>query len=709
MTWQDCTTIKRLATGISRARRDADGRPLLVRAYAGIGDSRDWHAALIPFKALSHPSLLTPVAWRSGKSGLEMAFEMPTGVSLESSLSTGLPVRAFINMLSDVVDGIEVLHGAGVRQGVFDTWSIWQPRPESGLMLAPNPMPDSSDRDDLQRVARLVVSILRGSGTFSLPPTPGEGDIARLLPASDRPLAPVLARLMRGRVDASLLSEFKDAISVIELKGEWPTRSVHKGEVSAMEVRQTLSQAPRSESIVPRAKIKRLRRQARSALGFGGLFVLALMLVASATAVLYMNPRAEDVFVKAMRNAGIFPEPFSEGIEGLLAHGADTGSGLAVRVAAYRNVLARAPNHAQATAELRQLIAGMREAVGEALAGGRLDVANQRLGEALNLFPDDAEFRRQFDELSERRMAESLFVNTLALVEEGDLSDDEGLTAIEAYREVTRLWPTHEGAGNALLALARHFAGKAEASVSSNDIAGAMLFLGHATLASSEAEAVMRVRAQIQRETDMLQEIESLLEAGANFLREGALVTPPAQNAAETYGRVLASDPENPIATEGLRQVTSGVIEAIGLAISGEDYARASRFLSRALQTGLDESALADVAARFELEQAKTVRLRTLLDEAEQLLTDGYITAPDENNLLAKLFEVFTLDADNPTALVLRKRAAARLAEVAEEAWAAGLAEEAREYLRVALTLVPDNGAWIEKREIWSAEAGNAR
>ena len=708
MNWPECTPLQRLSKNVSSARRVDDGRMLLIRSAPEITDAQasEWDSALTRVMKMSHPGVLAPIAWKVERAGLEMAFPMPDGESLETSLHSGLTVRALFNMISDVVDGLEALRLASLAQGAFDTWSIWRPRPESGLLLAPNPTGDDQGRNDYQRLGHLILSIVRGSDAFALPPAPSEADIVRLLPASDRVLAPVLAPLMAAQLHTADLSEFKNAISLVELKDEWPARSVHTGLVSVAEIRRTISESPRAESVSPQTSPKRLRRQLRFGLGFGGLLVSLLILVASGTAVLYMSPAAEDAFVQAMRDVGILPEPFSQGIEGLLAQGADTGSGLAVRVGAYRNVLARMHGHAQATAELRQLMAVTREEIGVALAGGRLDVVNQRLGEALNLFPEDAEFRRQFDELSERRMAENLFVNTLALVEEGDLSDDKALTAIEAYREVLRLWPTHEGASNALVALARYFADKAEASVQGNDIASAMVFLDHATRAGSETDAVTNVRAQIQRETDMREQVEALLEAGAAFLAANALVNPPAQNAAEIYVRVLASDPDNPIATEGLRQVTSGVIEMIDRSISSGDYAHATSVLARAMQTALDEAALADVAARLESERDKSERLLVLLQEAEALLADGYITAPEEGNLLAKLFEVLTLDPDNATALRLRERAATRLAEVAEDAWDAGFAQEAREYLRVALTLAPDNETWVRKQTLWSGEAG---
>ena len=201
-----------------------------------------------------------------------------------------------------------------------------------------------------------------------------------------------------------------------------------------------------------------------------------------------------------------------------------------IRVLASRYALApteewllRTPGHPQAMAELRQLIASTREEIGVALGEGRLDFAGRRLGEALNLFPQDSELRRQLEELSERRLAQTLFENTLALLQEGQFTDEEGLTAIQAYREVARLWPRHEGAENALLSMARYFADKARVSIEGEEVAHAMRYLGYATNADSEDEQVASVRQQIQSAQTMRQEVESLLESASQYLASGTL------------------------------------------------------------------------------------------------------------------------------------------------------------------------------------------
>lgn len=726
MNWEQCRQGGEIAPGLYEGKRLSDDASVLLRDFE-LSPSANYgsHEHLLTgLGSISHPSLVVPRAWKREGRNLRILFEAFQGHSLHAMVQEGLAVRAFVHIVSDVVEGLEALHAQGFVHGGFDRSCIWKSASESGVLLTPGLIPGlsvgvggefgsqvsshkslSTDlrSQDMERLGLFVLSVILGCSEFSFPPTPSEADIARILLAKDRPLAPMLVPLLLGRWDAELLSEFRNAVSLLELRADWPARHVHTGEISREELSRALADAPDATSTPARRSAKRPRGRRSVGLGFGSVVVALLILAASGTAILYMSPPAQEFLVQSLRDLGALPEPYSEGLEGLLVQGADSNSGLALRVSAYRTMLARSPGHAQATAELRQLITSTREEVEAALAEGRLDVANQRLGEAVNLFPEDAEFRRQLDELSERRMAENLFVNTLALVQEGDFSDQEGLTAIEAYREVVRLWPDHDGASNALVAMARHFVQKAQDSILAEDVANAMMFLEHATRAASETAEVAAVREQIQRERTMLQEIETLLEAGSGFLASEALVNPPGANAAETYGRVLATDPDNPIAVQGLRQVTSGVIEQISRATALREYAQARNLLTRALQSALDEAALAEVAQQLEVEQQRSERLETLLRDAEALLAQGFISAPEDDNLLEKLFEVQTLDSDNQRAAQLAQTAAARLTEVAEDAWNAGFQDEAREYLRLALTLVPDHQDWIELRESWTS------
>lgn len=725
MNWQECSHGKEIGPGLYGGRRLEDGVPVLLRDFkpSSFTNLDTLEQTLAGLAEIAHPNLVTPQSWKLEAHKLRMQFRAIPGHSLHEMLQTGVPVRRFVHVMSDVVKGLERLHESGFMHGGFNRSSIWSTASATGLLLTPglvdglstagvgdnfaaegvsqNGLPSSLRSQDMERLGLFILSILIGSSAISIAPMPSESDVARLLSEKDRPLVPMLVLLLGGW-DATQSSRFREAVIQLDLSGDWPEHRVHAGEISPTELSQTLADAPRSTPVAPRRSATALRSQGRAGFGFGGVAVVLLILLASGMAILAISPPAQDLLVQSLRDLGALPKPYSQGIEGLLLQGEDSNAGLALRVSAYREVLARSPGHTQAVAGLVQVVAGTREEIEAALAEGRLDVANQRLGEAVNLFPEDAEFRRQLEGLAERRIADHLFGDTLALVQEGNFSDEEGLRAIEAYREVVRLWPGHEGASNALVALARHFVQKAESSILAQDIASALMFLEHATRAASEIVEVVSLRAQIQRERTMLQEIESLLEDGSQYLASGALVNPAGANAAETYGRVLAADPDNTIAVQGLRQVTSGVIEQIDRSITQADFVRAENLLTRALQASLDEVALAGVAQELELQRQRSERLETLLRDAQALLADGYISAPEDENLLEKLFEVQTLDSDNARAAELAQTAAVRLAQVAEDAWNAGLQEEAREYLRLALTLEPDNQDWVKTRDSWS-------
>jgi hypothetical protein len=80
------------------------------------------------------------------------------------------------------------------------------------------------------------------------------------------------------------------------------------------------------------------------------------------------------------------------------------------------------------------------------------------------------------------------------------------------------------------------------------------------------------------------------------------------------------------------------------------------------------------------------------------------ITEPPEKNAVARLLEVRRLDPSNATARDMLNAAAGRLADVARDAYDAGMKTDARHYLELALTVTPDVPEWRALRDSWSAE-----
>jgi hypothetical protein len=101
------------------------------------------------------------------------------------------------------------------------------------------------------------------------------------------------------------------------------------------------------------------------------------------------------------------------------------------------------------------------------------------------------------------------------------------------------------------------------------------------------------------------------------------------------------------------------------------------------------------------LERERVDRVETLIAGAEQLIGQGFITEPADNNAVATLREALRLDPGNHDAEQRLIEAAERLALVAHDAHEVGLQAEARLYLELALTVRPDVGEWRQLRDRW--------
>ena len=108
---------------------------------------------------------------------------------------------------------------------------------------------------------------------------------------------------------------------------------------------------------------------------------------------------------------------------------------------------------------------------------------------------------------------------------------------------------------------------------------------------------------------------------------------------------------------------------------------------------------------RLEVELNRRDAVAGRLDQAQFLLSQGYVTEPPERNAVSLLREVERVDPGNARARMLLAQSAARLAGVAQEAFDAGLTDQAKHYLELALTVTPDAPQWRQLRLEWEKDA----
>ena len=231
-----------------------------------------------------------------------------------------------------------------------------------------------------------------------------------------------------------------------------------------------------------------------------------------------------------------------------------------------------------------------------------------------------------------------------------------------------------------------------------------MANMGRASTANPEFIGLDSVREQIQQAATLQAEIDGLLREASRLRALGTLIDPPESNAAERYQRVLATDPENAIAKQGMSEITAQVQHQFNVLLGLRNFVDIDRLIDRAVAVGLGEASVAEFKSRYSIERDRVDRVDVLLARAEQQIDQGFITEPNDNNAVGTLREVLRLDPGNEVAERRLLESAERLALVAREAHEVGLQTEAQLYLELALTVRPDVGEWRRLRDQWTNE-----
>ncbi len=520
---------------------------------------------------------------------------------------------------------------------------------------------------------------------------------------------PVLDRFLAKRPENRFQSgaEVIAALDQLRTDGRVPNSVIRTQVVTTAEV-QAVSDLMALDD--PRALRPAIRERDRSPNRTRRMRV-AIAAVAAVVVLggLWLYPDRERALEQVLYATGLVEDPeLQDAWRAAQSLRRDPNQGLSTVVAGYKRVLALNPDHERARLQLDSLSAQWYEDIAGLLAADELGLAEARLNEALSAFPTDENLSALFDVVANRKRAESLAASTEALLRSRGLDDlPSATTAIQAYREVLRLDQSNRIAHRDLDRLAGHYAELAATAAEQANVTLAMSYLQLAASANSDFPRLATVRQTIRRATTVQSEIGTLLEKAHAFRTDGALLDPPDENAAELYRRVLATDPGNDLAKQGLEQIATEILRRAGALIEAGRIDDVRHLVARAREVGLDEAVQEELNASLDSEVDRRNEVARLLTEARTLLSDGFITAPDDRNAVTRLSRVLRLDPGNSEATAMMRSAAERLVEVAEQAHAAGLDDEARFYLELALTVQPRVQAWRALLETWDRDGAS--
>lgn len=436
--------------------------------------------------------------------------------------------------------------------------------------------------------------------------------------------------------------------------------------------------------------------------------LLALLAITVAGALGYFAMQRPELVEELLTTAGIAEDPrIEERWQAAEALRADPNQSLTAIVAAYNRVL-EIGVHEGAQNAIAEAATQWKADIQTALDNADFGLAEVKLNESFGLFQDDAELTTLFESLANRRRAATLLEDARLLVERQGLENDTTATAaIQAYQEVIRLHPDNAEARAQLDRLAEHYATQAAAAARSGDVTIAMNNLGRAATANPEFAGLEIVREEIRNATTLQVEIDTMLQQASALRGEGMLIDPPESNAAEIYHRVLATDPDNVIASQGLSEVGAQVMGRFAEYIEARQFDEVVQLVDRSVAVGLGDQPVSEMKARLESEIARFARVDELIEDAESLMVQGFITEPVDGSAVGRLREVLRLEPNNETAQAYLVESAERLASVAREAHDVGMLDDARHYLELALTVRPDVDEWRRLRAEWTtSEAG---
>jgi|TARA_B100000315_G_scaffold143746_1_gene132772 tetratricopeptide (TPR) repeat protein len=512
----------------------------------------------------------------------------------------------------------------------------------------------------------------------------------------------VIDRTLAKKPDQRFQSgaEFTRSLTALRDRRALPNATVRSQVISTAEIRaaagDSLLSTDRDAARTERDSRRQHRRMVRRT-------VLSVLLVGLIAGGGYLAVEHPDITERVLAWAGVGEDP---GIQSAWQNAQslhqDPNQGLLAIVAGYRRVLRLDPEHGEAESALDGLAEQWREAIKTALVQDDLTQADTKLRESTAAFPDDASLYQLSEQLSDRKHARELLASTQGLLRSHGLSDIPSATAaIQAYHEVLRLAPGNKAALEELNALAVHYAGLASEAADFGDVQTSIGYLDRASAADPDLPELAEVREKINRATTAQQTINALLQQASEYRAAAALINPPGENAAELYHRVLATDPDNAIAVQGLDEVMSQLLVNADQLLNQGDLVATHSLIERASAVGMEASALNEMRARLKEQELKIASVETLLASARELMEQGFITEPPDNNAVAVLREVERMDPGNGRAATLLTVAAERLASVAKEAFDAGLTEEAKQYLELALTVTPDVQQWRTLRDSW--------
>ena len=381
---------------------------------------------------------------------------------------------------------------------------------------------------------------------------------------------------------------------------------------------------------------------------------------------------------------------------------ADPNQSLSAVTVAFNRVLEVNPSHEASRQGVVDARNYWKSQVVAAIESDEFSLARAKLNEYVRVYRDDPEIPALLTRLNQQSTASQLLYVHLELQEQHGIEDPEtARILIDAYKEVLRLQPGSEQARTQLNAIAQRFSERAIASAKQRDVQSAMEDLEMAVEANPTLSELEQARAEVEQAEDFSEEVATFLEDAGIHRSEGRLVLPPESNAYAIYSHVLKLDPDNQVAQSALAEIDVQVMSSLVEILDERDFVAAEELIEGASNEGFSEESIEEFRGLVGSLNERISQASELCDQAQARFQRGYITQPEDSSALVLLERALDLDPKNLRAEDLLKRCANRVATVAREAYEAGLLEDSRKYLDIAIATGRAEPEWFDWYQDW--------
>ncbi|MDE0659475.1 MAG: protein kinase [Gammaproteobacteria bacterium] len=681
-------------------------------------------------RGLDHPNIVrTHDVGQAGEVAY-LVMEYVRGGDLGQNLRNGLHMQNVLAIVKEVATALGYAHAKGILHGNVKPENILISEQGTSLLadfglaadspgtagahgtpgyMSPEQLAgqDIDGRADFYSLGVVFYLMLTGQRPFETDLRHGAHPVQDRLPslalqakAFEDVISQMLARSPNDRCASAL--EIGNALDALRGNDSVPNAMIRSEAISTAEIEALGARNEASGGGPDAQRSSRLHRIGTAATIVG---ILSL-----ATAAAYLGSES-GTLQRALAVVGLVENPdVHDAWQDAAALRRDPSQRLGTVVEAYRNVLAIDPRRTDAQTAIDEYARGWKEDIGRLIDQGDLDTARDKLGDLADTFPDDPELTTLSDRLGDRRQAAELLARSIRLVTTSGLDDQRAVdAAIAELKEVLGLHPGNPDAVDWLDRVATHYSGVAEQYAQAGDGPRALDAMKRAERANPTFDGVENVRASVAaavaQHEEAQAEFDRMLQQAAGLRESGDLV-----EAIEMYRSVLVIEPDDAVALQGLAGTSSDVRARFESLLENERLSDARSLRDRATLAGIGDDAVEEMRELYDATVKRIDDVARLNDEAESFMQQGYVTGPDpENSAVARVREALLLDADNPDAIRIQSWAATRLADVAEEAYYAGMVEDGLEYLELALAVTPGIDRWRTQRDRWRIEIWRER